>query len=205
MELEEMKKQYTYVYIIGGRLRSKTTEDDPKAIKRENKTGTIVYEKEYRSISGKITGLHIRENDYGQNINVVINDEGILSISLRTPFAKSFLLKMGEINYEEKIKLSPYDFEAKDEKTNEMKRKRGVTIFQNEEKIKNNYDGVPELEVKTIGKKQEYDDTDQLNHLVNKFEGIAESLGVINKEVASEMLESKEKSQPHREDDDLPF
>ena len=122
-----------YLNIIYGKIRQRTNSEDEKAVRRENDSGKVFYERIYNGISGLITNIYYKENDeYGNSFEITLKDrEGKynLSISENSRYCKDFLSKLPNVNLEKDVYISPFDFEP------EGKRKVGLTIKQDGEKI----------------------------------------------------------------------
>ena len=137
----EKNNSKTFASIISEKpfIRVKTEESNPEAIKREyevdGKSG-IKYELAYDNLSGYIKDIQIYQGDFGKQLQVTVDDI-VLSVPLGTGFADDLLKKLPAVNLSEPVNLVPYNFE--DEK---RKPRKGITIYQGEEKINNFfYDG----------------------------------------------------------------
>lgn len=53
-----------FVSIIEGMFAVRSSEADTKAVKRELKNGTVVYERRYKTLTGKIKEIGFRTNDF---------------------------------------------------------------------------------------------------------------------------------------------
>jgi len=95
------------------------------------------------SLEGIIDNISVFDGDFGKNILIAFKleegeeetDRVIVSLNVATNFGEQFLEKLPKINAEINVELKPYSFE--DEKTG--KPKRGITIFQNGEKLTSAY------------------------------------------------------------------
>jgi hypothetical protein len=88
---------------------------------------------EYNKLDGFITDIKFFDGNFGEQINITIKDESgeiILTMPLGSNYASDIMKKLPNVNFSNKVIFSPYSFE--DDK---KKRKRGVTIYQNGEKI----------------------------------------------------------------------
>ena len=130
----------TYVSILGdGSLRVQVQEGTPDAVRREfeksDGTKGVKHELVYDALSGKITNVSFFEGDYGKLLQVKITDKGssvYLSLSTSLNFGEDLMKKLPNINLDEDVKLVPYSFEDDNGKT-----KKGITVYQNKEKVKN--------------------------------------------------------------------
>lgn len=138
----ETKNTNRYIYILGseGDLRETVPEGTEGAIKRayessDGKKGEK-YELVYKSIEGVITKVDFFDSDYGTNLQITFefNDgENVtLSMNTNTPYSEDMMKKLPNVDFNAPLKLSPYNFT--DDKG---KNRRGVSIVQNDEKVKN--------------------------------------------------------------------
>lgn len=135
MALEELNRN-AYVSILSsdGTIRGKADENTPGAVRRdwENKkdnTSGTKWEKVYKSITGVITNLYIKEGTYGAEIHVTI-DNTILTIQLSSNFGTDFMRKLPNINILGAVTLAPYSFTPQ----GESKLKKGITVIQGADK-----------------------------------------------------------------------
>jgi len=126
----------TFANIIGdGSIRVQTNENNPDAQKRVYKTSGgdegVKFELVYDNLSGNIENIEIIETQYGDNLHITI--DGItLSAGLSTNFATDMMQKLPNIDLSKSAKFTPYSF------TDDKKKlRKGVSIEQNEMKIKN--------------------------------------------------------------------
>lgn len=128
----------TYLQIIKGQLKQKVEEGTPGAEKREYelKDGTKgeKWEIPYDGWMGKIKELRIKEKDFGDVLDVVF-DDAILSISMDSRYFADFVKKFASANPNEEISINPYDFTGDD-----GKRKTGLSMVQNNEKLKDYFE-----------------------------------------------------------------
>jgi hypothetical protein len=140
MALEKFNKE-SYVSILSsdGTLRLVVPEGTEGSVVREyedskgnkgSKTELV-----FNKLVGKIVGIEFKDGDYGKSIQVSVDDGAtdpvILSINTAQNFGEDFLKKLPNINLEKEVTLAPYAFEA------DGKVKKGITITQDGEKIKN--------------------------------------------------------------------
>lgn len=160
------KKNYVYV-LADGTLRVSVPEGTPNAVRREfeksDKTTGVKHELVYDALSGKITNVSFFDGDYGKLLQIKIEDTGgsvYLSLSTAGSFGEDFMKKLPNVQLDSEVKFVPYSFEDDNGKT-----KKGITIYQNKEKIKNfffdaenkkNLNGYPDPE----GDTNKYDSDD---------------------------------------------
>lgn len=120
--------------------REKVTADTPNAVKRETQSGKDSWALEYDFIEGLITFIYFKEDkEYGDSYEVTIQD-GLdhyqISFKSDSRFWYDFAKKLPNIDLSEPVKITCYDFEDKVS----GKRKAGVSILQNKEKVLSFYD-----------------------------------------------------------------
>lgn len=125
-----------YLYIIDGVLKQKATENTSGAVRRdyETKDGkkSFKWEISYKSWTGKLKDLRVKESEFGENLEVEFKD-AIFTIGVESRYFKDFLQKLPNVNMNRVITVSPYAFESNG------KPLKGVTIYQDGEKLKNYY------------------------------------------------------------------
>jgi len=140
-----------FLSIIGGTLKQKVDEGTPGAKYREYETPSGVkgskWEISYSAWRGKIEDLRIHESEYGDALHVVFED-CIISIPLTQRYFADFVKKIASANLDKEVTIKPYDYV-----NDEGKRKSGLVIVQDEEKLKDHFydfdtkkysDGFPE-------------------------------------------------------------
>ena len=126
-----------FTIISDGKFHITVPKGTPGAIEREYETSDgkkgTKYELKKTKIVGKITKLGIFDGDFGKNILIALgkNGKNIISLSANSGFGESFLKKIPNVNIEEEVMFAPYSFT-----TEAGKEKRGMNLFQGEEKIK---------------------------------------------------------------------
>lgn len=132
-----------YLSIVQGTLSQKVREgaEGAELRKYELKDGTKGEKWEicYKSWEGRIVDLRIQDSNYGEMLNIEF-DDAVLSINTESRYFSDFAKKIMSADINQPLTISPYDFEA------DGKKLIGVSIYQNEEKLKsfywNDIDGV---------------------------------------------------------------
>ncbi len=137
----------------GSEVREYETSDGKKGKKTE-----MVFQK----LTGKITNVAFQDGDFGKMLQLTVSDDAgdlVLSVSTEQNFGEDIMKKLPNIDLSKEVTISPFTFEDDKGKT-----KKGVTITQNDVKIKNffydeaakqNSNGYPNVEV---GKTYDKDD-----------------------------------------------
>lgn len=156
MGLTESAPRGNYLNIVQGKLRMPTSEDNPKAVKREweAKDGTkgIKHELVYDEISGVITSIKFKQSDFGEQLSIGIKDDKdyIINMPSDSRYAINFMRRLPAVDLGQKVELKPYDVTDDDGKRNTgIKITQGEVIkdqFYDAEK-KKNVGGMPEMKV----------------------------------------------------------
>lgn len=104
-----------YVTIVDGMLAVRSSESDAKAVKRETKSGQVVFERKYKNLSGRIKDIGFRSNDFGGkkwDDLVILIDDGKEHFQLSTPFpgkySVSFLRCIKNVDLKATITFNPW-------------------------------------------------------------------------------------------------
>ena len=127
--LQENTNTKIYLNIVNGKIAQKVEESTSGARSRKNKNGVEVWEKLYNSVSGTITSLKMDDSQYGKQLKVGLNDGELLTIPVASAYFSTFVNKIGNVKLAKEVKIAPYNFEA------EGKKKSGITIYQDGEKV----------------------------------------------------------------------
>ena len=161
--------------------RAKETDEGATAYNPPNSDKTLYRIYYDVNLSGYITGMELREVEvvHGKKqlaIELIIKDDRdyYISFPVRSIIARSFFRIFRNIDVTKAIKLSPYCFDGKDQ-TGKPKKVIGVTFCQNNDKLspwytKENPNGVPEMVEQMHKGEKSWDDTAQINFLVDLLE-----------------------------------
>lgn len=134
---EGSRTNRTFLNIIQGTIRKKADVDTPMAEKRySEKKGQDVYELVYPSLTGYITGLKIAGTEFGDVLEIGVQDvdeKFMLNIPVESRYFSSFANKIKNIRFGNPLTISPYDFDDKTEinkKTGKPKKVTGINIYQ---------------------------------------------------------------------------
>lgn len=138
----EQKNTGRYVYVLGseGDIRETVSEGTEGAVKRayessDGKKGEK-YELVYKSIEGTISNVEFFEGDFGTNLQITLTftdgESVVFSLGTNTPYGEDMLKKLPAIDFNQPVKLTPYNFT--DDKG---KNRRGVSVLQGGEKVLN--------------------------------------------------------------------
>lgn len=122
-----------------GTLRLAVPEGTEGAVRREYETSDgkkgVKHELIFKSLCGKITNMQMHEGDYGKNLLVTFSYDGgadTVSFNTTSPFGEDFMKKLPNINLDEFVTVSPYNFTDDNGKV-----RKGVTVTQGDVKLQN--------------------------------------------------------------------
>jgi hypothetical protein len=212
------RKSKIYYNVMNGKVvrsygKVKPEQEIEGLTARINKKQDTVYEVNHDAVSGRIKSIGLIEStDYGDKLELVLTDfeeESNVQMMFSGNYAKSFMMRMHNINPTQDITIVPYSFV--DRETG--KTRTGLTIYQGgleaENKItptwtKDNPGELPTLEKIKVKGKETWDDSKQLEFLtkeLKKFQNaIASSDPISVFEAKTENVENKA-----LETNDLPF
>lgn len=171
MGLNEKDSGPIYLACYKGKLTLKSKVPTEKTFTRVNKQGDTVHELQFDSISGLITGLGIKDSDYGKQLTIKIWDEEIdqdymVNVPLSSGYSYGIFKRIGNIDFSRILKLKPYNIiDATSEKS-------GFVVYQDDDKVpmffsKENPGGVPEWTKVIVRGEEKWDDTASLNFFIN--------------------------------------
>ncbi len=91
-------QNFRYVNIFDGHFAVTAAPHEEGAEKRINKNNVEVWEYLYNTLTGKITGINVAENDYGKSWVIDIEDgpeKYVLKLPFTSRYTKGFLYKIG--------------------------------------------------------------------------------------------------------------
>lgn len=171
----------TIITIVGGKFTVRLEENDnnPNAetriLEKGPNAGKAVKELKYTNLSGFITGGEIHNGEYGDDLNLLMEDGDIkfkLCIPIESRYFSQVAKRIPNINTDEKIMFGMAIDKEKGKPFLYAKQDGPVKFAF----TKDNPNGMPEPEKKTVKGKVQWDFTDQENFLydltVNWLEGL---------------------------------
>lgn len=149
---EKSESNKTFATIISdGSIRVRVEEGTQGAVQREYETADgkkgLKFEKVYKSINGKIESIKFKDTDFGQFIDIEIDDV-ILSLNTNGSFATDLMKKLPKVDLTKEVDLYPYSFLG-----DNGKNMKGITVRQDGEKVTSHFwdgekstNGIPEME-----------------------------------------------------------
>lgn len=139
MALQKSEK-IKYARISAGKIRIKTTQEDPDAEERYVEiTKETVYEKVYKACEGLLIDIRVQTHEkYGTSYSLILfdTDEGekySLQMGEESRYFNSFAMHFPNIDFTRPVKVKPYSM------TREGKTNLGLTFEQGGEKVENYY------------------------------------------------------------------
>jgi hypothetical protein len=165
-----------YYNISNGKVVRSFGKNEPEGIQttsRVNKNGDTVFEQNFDFIQGSIVDAKLTEHEeYGSHIVLTISDgetKADLQIKFDSAYGRSFLFKLPNLDVKSNVKIKPYSFVSKDN----GKTVTGLNLF-NPNKIDNAYtkdnpNGLPKLKKVKFNGKDQWDKTEQIEFLTEKY------------------------------------
>jgi hypothetical protein len=163
-----MQSNAIFLTIGNGQICKKVQKATSISKERVNKNGVTVHEEYYKGWKGQITAIAIREHqEYGKFWNITLTDndgDAILQMNYSSGYASAFLKMLPNIDLNGDIVITP------NLKIEGDKKKTGLFITQHGVPVKwyftkNNPNGLPPLEQKTLKGKKVWDDTEMMAFL----------------------------------------
>lgn len=143
-QLRNNKPEGTFISILAdGSMRMVVPEGTEGAVKREYETSDekkgVKHEIVYTELEGLIKGVKFFEGDFGKLLQIAFSGEPliILSVSTESSYGEDLMKKLPNIDITKEVKLVPYSFEDL-----KGKKRKGVTVYQDGNKIESYYYGV---------------------------------------------------------------
>lgn len=143
MGLKKTHEDRIYASVLAdGLIHVEVPEDTEGAIKREyetsdGKTGTK-FEHVYDELSGKISSIAFFDGDFGKSLQITFTDGNekpiMLSLNTSSSYGEDVMKKLPNVAIAQEVTFKPYSFTD-----DNGKKKKGITVMQNGEKITNYY------------------------------------------------------------------
>lgn len=163
-----------FLSVANGKLVREHKEKNEVTAERVNKKGRTVHEEFFKDLTGVITEISTRENDFGKQWQVIIvdgNDKFMVQMPYSGRYSSSFLKALPNVSQGEAIRFSPWEMQDKKDASRKI---TGVTMYQNDGngwvKIPSAYtkedpNGLPEMRKVKIKGKETWDDGDMMEFL----------------------------------------
>jgi len=205
------KSNTSYWTIMMGSIRKKVNADVAGAQKRVNKNGDDVWELVEDNYTGTLNNIQIKEGTFGDEMHLEF--PGItIRFNVYSQYGRNFLLRFPKLDLNEEFTITPYEF------NDDGKNRVGVSIIQNDEKIKafwtkDNPGDKPDWEQKKSQGKMVWNNDAEMEYLVECFNGKLKKDKFEPKNVAAPEVEEPTPEVVNEpaggidleEEDDLPF
>ena len=104
-----------------------------RIIEKDDLTQETVYELLHKSVTGVITNAYIEDGQFGKNLKIEIDNDGIISLNMKSQYTESFLRRLPAIDLKQPVTLAPYNF------SKDNKKYKGITVSQGGEKLQDYY------------------------------------------------------------------
>jgi hypothetical protein len=158
----------TYYSVSDGKICRQHKQPVEGSIERTTKSNKVVHETFYRALKGKIVDIQTRENDYGKQWSVTLqNEDGtkdILQFQYSSGYAGGFLKTLPNVDLTQDVVIVP-NMKIEGDK------KRTTVFLQQEGKAlkhfftKDDPKGLPELKQIKVKSKVTWDDSDMMEFL----------------------------------------
>jgi hypothetical protein len=142
--IEYTKERPNYFNVLAdGKFHLEVPEGTEGAVRRDYETSDkkqgFKWELLAETITGKIVEITKYEGDFGTSVIISFEAEGdekrvVVSLSANGNFGEDFLKKLNNIKTDVEVSLSPFSFED-----GKGKKRKGISIVQNGEKIQSYY------------------------------------------------------------------
>lgn len=163
-----------FLSVADGNLVQQHKAATPHTVERVTKTGKLVYEEKFKDLTGIISKIETKENDYGKQWAITFldgDDRYVVNISYSSRYASSFLKALPNVKKRHLVKFMPWSMFDKNDAT---KKVTGITMYQNDGNgfvkvppafTKDEPNGLPQMEQKKIKGKVTWDDSDMMEFL----------------------------------------
>lgn len=160
----------TYLSVSDGNLVRQHKTANDRTTERVTKTGKLVFEERFKDLTGFITNVNTRENDYGKQWQLTFTDGPdtyIVSMPFSSRYASSFLKAVPNIDATKPLRFMPW---AMKDKNDVSKTVTGVTMYQDGNKIapaftRDEPNGLPQMEKIKVKGKEQWDDSAMMEFL----------------------------------------
>lgn len=181
-----------YLSVANGKLVRQFKQATKDSAERVNKTGKTVHEEFYKDLTGIITNIDTKENDYGKQWQIVFQDgeeRYMVQMPYSGRYSSSFLKALPNVRQGEPVKFMPWEMQ---DKSDSNKKVTGVTMYQDQDgngmtKIlpaytKEDPAGLPEMTKAKVKGKTVWDDSDMMEFLEEKAKEWIAAAPTVDKE-----------------------
>lgn len=163
-----------YLSVANGKLVRQFKQATKESAERVNKTGKTVHEEFYKDLTGIITKIETKENDYGKQWQIVFQDgeeRYMVQMPYSGRYSSSFLKALQNVKQGLPVRFMPWEMQ---DKSDVNKKITGVTMYQDDGngqvKIPSAYtkedpSGLPEMTKAKVKGKIVWDDSEMMEFL----------------------------------------
>lgn len=177
-----------YLSVANGKLVRQHKEPNANTVQRTTKTEKIVHEEFFKDLTGVITDISKRTNDYGTQYTVTFVDgDDVYKVQMPYSgrYSSSFIKALPNTDPKLEVRFMPWEMT---DKNNAAKKVTGVTLYQCGEKIapaftKEDPNGLPEMKKIKVKGKEQWDDSEMcefLERVAMEWIGIAKNISTID-------------------------
>lgn len=167
-----------YLSVANGKLVRQYKQATKDSVERVNKTGKVVHEEFYKDLTGVITGIETKENDYGKQWLVAFtdgDDRYVVQMPYSGRYSSSFLKALPNVVKGDPVRFMPWEMTDKNDAS---KKVTGIALYQDQDgngmvKVpsaftKEDPNGLPEMVKAKVKGKTVWDDSDMVAFLEQK-------------------------------------
>lgn len=166
-----------YLSVANGKLVRQFKQATKESAERVNKTGKLVHEEFYKDLTGVITKIDTKENDYGKQWQIVFQDgeeKYMVQMPYSGRYSSSFLKALPNVQQGQPVRFMPWEMQ---DKADANKKITGVTLYQDDGNgsvkiapafTKEDPNGLPEMTKAKVKGKIIWDDDAMMTFLEEK-------------------------------------
>jgi hypothetical protein len=163
-----------YLSVANGKLVQQVKEQTTTSVSRINKVDKTVHEEFFKDLTGVITKIETKENEFGKQWQIVFQD-GDSKYMVQMPYSgrysSSFLKALPNITQGQPVRFMPWEMKDKNDST---KKVTGVTLYQDDGNgfvkipsafTKEDPNGLPQMKKVKVKGKETWDDSEMMEFL----------------------------------------
>lgn len=185
-----------FLSVADGNLVRSHKVANANTVERITKTGKQVFEEKFKDLTGMITGIATKENDYGKQYQITFTDgdeKYVVRMPYSSRYSASFLKALPNVDGTKLVKLMPWSMTDKNDASKKI---TGVALYQNDGNgfvkiatafTKEDPNGLPQMKKIKVKGKETWDDSEMSEFLENVAkEWMAKKVDHIEEPIAGE-------------------